>query len=553
MSDDAELLVGASRTPRVPVHATGLRPFVLGAMFGVAATCLAGAFKTFGQTPMSLNYGAATDELQSLSALADADGRRPVFLNLDLGMGSVRVPWQLTVDGGTPVNASFSSSPSLELPQISCKQIIARSVLCAGCVPNDVDDSQVLAWALNLRTAGDPRINLVGVSQTFGNADFASASHSLKRLMSEKGWALEVADLFETWTTRVGGNVFHVNFPSGSSASAVIDFAVPYRKYVNVDDRLDLLETNIEYAGQACLTSGVTHMYRQIMKSAHPVNLVATGPLSDVSCLIRNYRGPKLFAKIRAVYLLGGRRWGQGIHLCNEGADKCQPGLSDFNIRLNPVAVKTLLEAGLPAEKVVIVPFELSGRYDTSVSALDMVELGSAKHCNETSRTFLMTNMVLRAEWYHRVLGMGERVWLWDLIPFYLALEPSAFKCHEAKAALVWCESKAGFSRFHGPSRSDGGENSCVDHAVIGDGSGKKPFPSMAAEAAQLWLCTDKDDDCATPKVEAAPVTVCDEWSSESAKQKFLKEALEYAFFEDGAAAPPGAPLAHPVALPLAA
>jgi len=142
-----------------------------------------------------------------------------------------------------------------------------------------------------------------------------------------------------------------------------------------------------------------------------------------------------------------------------------------------------------------------------------------------------MNNLLLRAQWYDRVLNFGERIWLWDLVPFYKVLEPTAIKCRQAKAAIVWCESKAGYKRFHGPSRANSSKNTCAGHAVLPEDSGKKPFPSMVTEAAQLWVCPASGD-CEEPsEVEKVLVTVCDEWASDAARDQFLAEALNKSFY----------------------
>lgn len=498
---------------------------------GILVTLLAQRF-----APSSLQPDAGT-QLKPVTPSGmqrlNEENTKPLFyLNIDLGMGSVQVPWKLTVGNGTGTNSSYRTpaEPLMQLPKIQCTQVLRKASLCAGCIPNDVDDSQVLAWAMNMMVDDDPRFRAIGASQTFGNADFASAATSLHTLMEGKGWTRDSSGEHKVYTLTDGDRTVELDFPHGASGGSVIDFEASTRKYIDIGGEMRLLEAELEYATDVCISGAVKHMHLKILGAPRPVHIVATGPLTDLSCLVRNFKGEELFSKIAGIYMLGGRRWGKGLLLCDQDKN-CKAGLSDFNVRLNAVAAQTLLDSGLPAEKLIFVPFEMSGRFDTSMDVTEFVGKGALHQCDTTQRQFLMSNLVLRAQWYHKVLGMGERIWFWDLIPFYAALEPTAVQCHEVRAALVWCESAPGYLRFHGPSRKNHSANSCSDHAVIEDGSEKKPFPSMKAEAAQLWFCYD-DDDCSSPdNVKFVKVTVCDEWTSQDVKDKFLTEMLHDAFY----------------------
>ena len=97
---------------------------------------------------------------------------------------------------------------------------------------------------------------------------------------------------------------------------------------------------------------------------------------------------------------------------------------------------------------------------------------------------------------------------------FYGHVEPGAFDCRVAKAALVWCESKQGYPRYQAPG------NTCAGH---GEG-----IASLNTEAAQLWLCPAgaAAADCETTSDDTTHVTVCDAWASDGAREKFVDEAV---------------------------
>merc|ERR1711865_665207 len=96
--------------------------------------------------------------------------------------------------------------------------------------------------------------------------------------------------------------------------------------------------------------------------------------------------------------------------------------------------------------------------FDTTISISQLLNASTPALRHLPSWKYIFSNNWLRAAFYNRAFGMGEHIWPWDLMPFYYALEPSAFVCRTAYAQLVWCESEVGYPRYQAPN------NTCAAH-----------------------------------------------------------------------------------------
>ncbi|CAE8621426.1 unnamed protein product, partial [Polarella glacialis] len=386
------------------------------------------------------------------------------------------VPWAAASNGTATARSPVSSEPVLSLPEVNCTEITKEGELCAGCTPNDVDDTQVMAWLLNLMGEKDPPICLLAAAQTFGNTDVTSATQALRVLMEFKGWEND-PKLDRAYRKHLpGGKFLHVDLAVGASGTVQLEGPdLDIIKYVTVPvgsniGELGRLAEQANYDGTGCINDAVYSMFYQIMSAPYPVDIVATGPLTDLGCLVRNF--PNVKHNVKSFQILGGRHWGKRIVL--EGPNGTTDFLNDFNIRKNTFALKTLLEAGLRPEQLVFYPTEISARYATALSTEQILTKGSVDKCKTRSREFIVRNALLRAKWYDRILTFepadrvgpkaGELIYAYDSFPFYGVLRPKSFKCSLVTAGIKWCESNPDHWRFNAPGPN--GNNSCAGHTV---------------------------------------------------------------------------------------
>lgn len=265
--------------------------------------------------------------------------------------------------------------------------------------------------------------------------------------------------------------------------------------------------------------------------------------MTDIACLMRNYGG-SIREKIKTIGILAGRFWGRSLMQSNaskeEGGVNASGFIADFNIWKNPTAMEELLKTGL-GEKLVIIPIELSGNADTSFTVEELAEQAGVDHCNHESRQYILSNSILHAQGIKGFLGFEPpRLFPYDALVFYQALQPNAFTCGPAKAAVLWCESDQVHCRFMAPSKT-GGNNTCAGHPVAAPQypvltaqDSACPIGAFATEAGQLWYCPNgKQTECVPdlPDVDAYDVTVCTEWASEQDVVNFKRELLAEGFW----------------------
>ena len=454
----------------------------------------------------------------------------PVVLNMDLGLNLVRVPRDL------PEDQAAVRSPKLEDPTN-----YTPGVLCATCTPTDVDDAMVLAWALNLRENSDKRVKIVASTQTFGNADAATACLDRDRLLAAKNWTTDNSPRSQpgldeyAWFRNANGRGDPLPFSHSATAAPLLDPNGPLPVYDLDDHGNGEAYHTVSYSDAAasgmCKGSASPRlMAHQMALETQSTTIVATGPLGDIACLVSTF--PYAVPKIKEIAILAGRAWGQGLVLKVENGMQERRGLSDFNIRMDAEAARYLVHdakltvRGFDTTRLVFFPFELSSSWhNTATSEMMLHETGGGP----TSRSWrlIVGNSWLRGDWYERVFKLQQsRIWLWDLYPWYYALEPSAFNCREALARVVRCESD--------PARGKhffAANNTCADHTT--SATGEPTFKALAQEPMQLFLATRDEPtppECARDPDACSTVKVCDEFASDQAEQQFLKEALEQAF-----------------------
>ena len=379
-----------------------------------------------------------------------------ILLNMDTGIGALSVPW-----GVEP----------------------ARGALCDRCVPADVDDSYVLAYALKVLRAGAP---IAYISHTFGNTDFASGAFTVFALMTSLGWNHSSCDDTVRWVHHLGTVV---TLPMGSAQTPAFT-AYSNQQYVLTPSLSMGTTFELQQTWRfACVNAVVVGM-RDRLRTLRGATIVATGPLQDVACLFTVF--PEVRERVSRVHILAGRLGRTSLSLSD--GERSVNGLTDFNIRVNPYAAQLLIEQALPGQ-LFFFPFGLTSDFETSIAISEMPT---------EANPFVYEASAMRAEWYERVLGFGQRIWPWDMYPFYAALHPDKFNCSRASARLTWCESSS--------VRYISANNSCVDHAVA-EGLSME-------EAAQLFLFEDGRGD----------VNVCTSWRDAGDKSVFKQQILRNVF-----------------------
>ena len=270
---------------------------------------------------------------------------------------------------------------------------------------------------------------------------------------------------------------------------------------------------------ESCVNAGVWAMQERLASAASTGTkrtILATGPLTDVACLVENF--PDEAKHIERVVALGGRHGAEPLVF--EGTE----GLTDFNIRMDPTAVKLLLASDTP---LVFVPFNLSS---SAVFAPDQFGEGLSAELRETSDTFKFFRDAVeaRAGWYEQA-GFGRVVVPWDTWTLLYVLQPHALRCKPMVARLQPCAYAPWDPNFDAakgkPYNDKGGAQRCGGHGAGVTGGG------LMQETAQLqffpFTGADETDDegvdgiaapsgLMTPQNKIKVVTVCDEASNDA-------------------------------------
>jgi inosine-uridine nucleoside N-ribohydrolase len=193
-----------------------------------------------------------------------------------------------------------------------------------------------------------------------------------------------------------------------------------------------------------------------------PVTIIAIGPLTDVGCLATNR--PKLTKKIREVVAIMGRGKSEPFTLNGK------PGLSDFNLVMDDVAARYLLDdTSIP---MTFLQFDLTKQ--VLVSADDVAKLARGSSLDrflEKATTTWITDFwepVFKEKGFHP----------WDDNAVYYASHPEAFQCQAVHYQVVSCSagSTDPYNRLGG----------CAGH-------NETQSNSLDKEAYQLWLGNDLD------------------------------------------------------------
>ena len=278
------------------------------------------------------------------------------------------------------------SAPSSERPA-SGRPVILSMDLAMGLTtgnangtmgtPGDYDDTWALAMML------DPeQFDILGIVVTMGNGQLAP----------------------EMVVTRQAMDALHLDAPLVPGAATWLPVAAP----LNFDGT-DLSPT--------CVNAGVELMAAQL-RQRDDVTVLATGPLTDVACLVLAY--PAEAARIKEVVALVGAAPGPLVY-----AGKT---VRDFNYSMDPRALAVVLEESQIPFTTVTFEASSSAAMPTAVVAeLAASELPLARYFGEASQAY--------ADWWESKLGPTKPAW--DAAVVWQVLHPEDFQCGPARFELA--------------------------------------------------------------------------------------------------------------------
>lgn len=243
--------------------------------------------------------------------------------------------------------------------------------------PSDYDD----AWALALlRDASST--NVLGIVVTMGNGPLGPSMVTAKETLA----ALEL------------------NVPLVAGAASWLP-VVATEDYSGVD------------LSPTCVNEGVEFMAETLRKTKN-VTIVATGPLTDVACLVMAF--PEQAANITEVITL--------IGSAPDGLVYAGKPVRDFNFSMDPRALSVLVnESVIP---FVAVTFEASSSTALSTEILDALatdESPTAQYFGRASQAY--------NTWWTSIFGPTKPVW--DASAVWRYLHPEDFVCEAARFELT--------------------------------------------------------------------------------------------------------------------
>lgn len=174
------------------------------------------------------------------------------------------------------------------------------------------DDAIALLLAL-----GSPRIDLLGVTTTFGNADVEKTTDNALRVLALAG---------------------RDDVPVAAGADRPIEATVHLGDFIHGASGLDGtdLPTPLSAPSALCAQDFLT---RTLLAAAEPVTIVATGPITNIGLLLRDR--PEVRPRIAEVVFMGG----------STGRGNTTPA-AEFNAYADPEALHLVLTSGVPVRMV---------------------------------------------------------------------------------------------------------------------------------------------------------------------------------------------------------
>ena len=377
----------------------------------------------------------------------------------------------------------------------------------ADVAPQDIDDGLALAMALNLDAAG--LLEVLAIAPTYGNATLPAEMIVARRITRAlkgredipiaPGATSPASQTLHPTPTWFDGETVRIEGPAGSFAAA-------------------------------CGNEGVALMRDRLRSARGRVTLLAIGPLTDVACLL-NTASRRVIRKIREIIVIASRLENKSL-LVNGKV------VNDFNFRLDPVGGTLLLGAAGAAAQVPIrlMSFQLTGQ---TSQAGDVIGFDAATYpgrepptaASEASFRWLLAAAQPRNDFWSGIFGTLEGPF--DQYALAALIQPDLFDCRPGLAHVQQCPFPAWSPDY--PTDADGNptqapynapDNPCGDHGPANGGA-------LSQVPAQLIVTLGRDDgplvrgttgiDGNLPALDrpARPVTVCTDFASDLARQRF--------------------------------
>jgi pyrimidine-specific ribonucleoside hydrolase len=203
-----------------------------------------------------------------------------------------------------------------------------------------------------------------------------------------------------------------------------------------------------------CVNDGVRFMAKEL-REASGLTIVATGPMTDVACLILAY--PAEASTIKEIIALIGSRPGPIIYAGKPARD--------FNYSMDPRALSVILdESTIPFTAVT---FEASSSAALPSSIVDELAASPdpvASHFGRASKAY--------SDWWASIFGPTKPIW--DAVAVWKFLHPEDFVCDPARHELQLGPPNLGSDRTHDwfipDPAADGRVTACmsfIDQAAI--------------------------------------------------------------------------------------
>lgn len=255
--------------------------------------------------------------------------------------------------------------------------------------PSDYDDSWVLPL---LRDTSD--VDLLGIVVTMGNGPLAPEMVVARETLDRLDMDVPLLPGAATWLPMVATE-----------------------DYAGVD------------LSPSCVNDGVRFMAEQL-RGTREVTIVATGPMTDVACLILAY--PDETANIKEIIALIGSLPGPIIYAGKPARD--------FNYSMDPRALSVILDEST-------VPFTATTFEASSSSALPTEVFDALADSADPTAAYFGNASLAYTEWWSSIFGPTKPIW--DAVALWKYLHPEDFICSPARHELQLGPPNLGTDRTH--------------------------------------------------------------------------------------------------------
>lgn len=373
-------------------------------------------------------------------------------------------------------------------------------------VPQDLDDGFMLAMALNLDAEG--QVDVEAVIPTFGNATLPAEMIVARHIVTDLKGRPDIPV--------VPGAVG----PSGQTLQ-------PAPQWYD-----STVVSITESFAAACRNAGVVLMEDRLRAAARPMTILATGPLTDVACLLTT--APDVAPQIEEIVVLASQIEGDSL-LINSVV------VNDFNFRMDPLGGALFLNAARDVD-ITLMAFALTGQTSDSTNRYIPFNAETLKgpdpptRESERSLNWLLASSQARNAYWAGIFGVSEGPF--DQYTLAAVLWRDLFTCQPGLAYVQQCPYPA-WSPAYPPDQSqqpyNTSDNPCIDH-------GSDHGVALSQIPAQLTVTLNLNDpgrlirgtfgiDGNLPPLDDAPtrpVEVCTDFASPQAFQQFKDWLYEY-------------------------